>query len=527
MTRIFLPTVLLIVATVTAFGQLRLLSPNGGELFGETDTVFIQWAGVPPGTPVRLEFSIDPKRTIWPKIADSVTESSYMWVLGISNSPWYTIRVSTYGDLPQIDTCDGMFEVAPRRFSIPTFDFKKVVVGNVVDTVFKNAIVNVGKVPLTLTKVSFDGASDGTFEVEPISTPLAIPVGGAIDVHCTFRPPTVGRLTYNMDFELGPQLPYRKVEFFRGTGLAPIDTAPKMRLIQPKKDEWYGQNDTMRFIWDTYDPPNGVRIEYSIDSGATWSLVTDSASGYYYDWLIPKVASTDCFARILGRGGDLVRGDTTDGRWHIDAPAAIVYDHIDLPETTVGESSTSLSKLFIRNLSYAKLYVESFSIEGEHASEYEIVSGNAPFLLVSKQDQSVGFKFTPQGIGLRLADVIIASRDADTVRTELRGIGISETSDVPETGERPVLAAESTSLQMQPNPAQSDALIQYRLDNATRVRLTIYNSLGESVETLVEGEEGAGQHLVHIDVGGLASGIYIVVLETESGRQTRTVMIER
>jgi len=204
-----------------------------------------------------------------------------------------------------------------------------------------------------------------------------------------------------------------------------------------------------------------------------------------------------------------------------------VYDHIDLPETTVGESSTSLSKLFIRNLSYAKLYVESFSIEGEHASEYEIVSGNAPFLLVSKQDQSVGFKFTPQGIGLRLADVIIASRDADTVRTELRGIGISETSDVPETGERPVLAAESTSLQMQPNPAQSDALIQYRLDNATRVRLTIYNSLGESVETLVEGEEGAGQHLVHIDVGGLASGIYIVVLETESGRQTRTVMIER
>jgi len=271
-------TILMLADSASA--QLRLISPNGGELFGETDTVFIQWTGVPPGTPVRLEFSISLKRTIWPKIADSVTGSSYKWVLGNTSSPSYTIRISTYDNQPQVDTCDGVFEVAPQRFSIPTFDFRKVVVGNVVDTLFKNAIVNVGKIPLTLVEVGFSGAPDGTFEVEPISTPLTIPVGGSIDVHCTFRPPTVGLLTYDMTFKVGSGLQYRKEEFFRGTGLAPIDTAPKMRLIQPKKDEWYGQNDTMRFIWDTYDPPNGVRIEYSIDSGATWSLVTDSASGY-------------------------------------------------------------------------------------------------------------------------------------------------------------------------------------------------------------------------------------------------------
>lgn len=80
-------------------GTLRLLNPTGGEAFTLCDSVLILWAGVPAGTPVKLEYC--GTDSIWRTIT-SVQGYSYMWkppTLGA-----YRIRVSTIPDARSIIT---------------------------------------------------------------------------------------------------------------------------------------------------------------------------------------------------------------------------------------------------------------------------------------------------------------------------------------------------------------------------------------------------------------------------------------
>jgi len=70
-----------------------------------------------------------------------------------------------------------------------------------------------------------------------------------------------------------------------------------------------------------------------------------------------------------------------------------------------------------------------------------------------------------------------------------------------------------------PNPANPNATIRYGLVELSKVKLEIYNVLGQHVRTLLDGEKPAGQYHVLWDGKNnegfpLASGTYIVRLET-------------
>ena len=231
-------------------------------------------------------------------------------------------------------------------------------------------------------------------------------------------------------------------------------------------------------------------------------------------------------ARITGVGSVAVRGDTSDASWRIDIPVSSVSDHFDLPATEIGSSSSATSDVFVRNRSAAELYVESLTITGEHASEFEIVTGQAPFLLVENQRWSVGFKFTPAGAGLRVADVVTAARDADTVKTQLRGIGLETTTDVPETGSGITLASDMEYLQTQPNPAQGEALIRYNMLESTHVRFTVHSVVGEVVDILQDGPAEPGTYGIRVDVSMLSAGTYFVVLRAGNRVRSERLIVE-
>lgn len=60
-----------------------------------------------------------------------------------------------------------------------------------------------------------------------------------------------------------------------------------------------------------------------------------------------------------------------------------------------------------------------------------------------------------------------------------------------------------------PNPFNPATKIKYNIGNDSHVNLTIYNSLGQKVKTLVNAYKPAGQYEVNFDAEGVASGIYI------------------
>ncbi|MFC1512365.1 T9SS type A sorting domain-containing protein [Candidatus Latescibacterota bacterium] len=80
------------------------------------------------------------------------------------------------------------------------------------------------------------------------------------------------------------------------------------------------------------------------------------------------------------------------------------------------------------------------------------------------------------------------------------------------------------SIQNYPNPFNPVTTINFSLPQSEYVTLTIYNTLGERIATLVEGEIPAGTHSAVWNAKGFASGIYFYRIEAGSFVETKQMM---
>ncbi len=85
--------------------------------------------------------------------------------------------------------------------------------------------------------------------------------------------------------------------------------------------------------------------------------------------------------------------------------------------------------------------------------------------------------------------------------------------------------AEFALAQNYPNPFNPTTTINYSIQENGFVRLSIYNSLGEKVEELVNGNQDAGNHSVTFNAKNLSSGIYYYRLEANDKAQVNKMMI--
>ncbi len=76
-----------------------------------------------------------------------------------------------------------------------------------------------------------------------------------------------------------------------------------------------------------------------------------------------------------------------------------------------------------------------------------------------------------------------------------------------------------------PNPFNPSTTIRYALPGRAHVTLSVFNTLGELVSTLVNDTEEAGYHDVMLDGTNLASGVYFYRLTAGSFAQTRKLLI--
>lgn len=76
-----------------------------------------------------------------------------------------------------------------------------------------------------------------------------------------------------------------------------------------------------------------------------------------------------------------------------------------------------------------------------------------------------------------------------------------------------------------PNPFNPSTLIQYDLNQASNVKLTVYDVRGREVAVLVDQDQAAGRYEVRFDGGHLASGTYFYRLETPSNALTKQMIL--
>jgi len=76
-----------------------------------------------------------------------------------------------------------------------------------------------------------------------------------------------------------------------------------------------------------------------------------------------------------------------------------------------------------------------------------------------------------------------------------------------------------------PNPFNPTTNISYALPEPSHVRLDVFNVIGQRIATLLNENREAGVHQVTFDASGLASGIYLYRIQTDTFVETRRMML--
>jgi hypothetical protein len=92
--------------------------------------------------------------------------------------------------------------------------------------------------------------------------------------------------------------------------------------------------------------------------------------------------------------------------------------------------------------------------------------------------------------------------------------------------EEPVIAPKAFTLdQNYPNPFNPITTIEFSLNNASAVKLTVYDILGQEVATLVNGFKPVGSHKVQWSANKMPSGIYYYRLEADGLSKTHKMVL--
>lgn len=105
------------------------------------------------------------------------------------------------------------------------------------------------------------------------------------------------------------------------------------------------------------------------------------------------------------------------------------------------------------------------------------------------------------------------------------GVGCDSTVDVPDS-------PAAVELHAQPNPFNPRTEIVYMLPSAGQARVSVYDLRGRRLSVLVDESRPAGEHRVAWEARDgagrmLASGTYLMVLETDGQRKTSKLMLVR
>ncbi|MEG8946937.1 T9SS type A sorting domain-containing protein [Rosettibacter firmus] len=132
---------------------------------------------------------------------------------------------------------------------------------------------------------------------------------------------------------------------------------------------------------------------------------------------------------------------------------------------------------------------------------------------------------TEQGT-VKCEDNVFEVNDANTNR--IKFANVSETGDV-DIDEVTITKATGTDLnetvlipsefyleQNYPNPFNPSTTISFSIPKSSFVNLSIYNSLGQKVSTLISKEMNAGYHSILLDASNLTSGVYFYKLTADN-----------
>jgi photosystem II stability/assembly factor-like uncharacterized protein len=90
-----------------------------------------------------------------------------------------------------------------------------------------------------------------------------------------------------------------------------------------------------------------------------------------------------------------------------------------------------------------------------------------------------------------------------------------------------LLTAYPSLFQNYPNPFNPTTTIRYELPHNSVVQLTVFNTLGQQIATLIRAEQEAGDHKVKFDASAFSSGVYFYRLQAGTYVETKKLLLLR
>ena len=270
---------------IIAVPTITITSPNGTEFWAVGDSAPITWITVGSvSNELVFYYSVDAGST-WTTIAtNEANDGKYSWT--VPNEPSSLVRFKIVdGARPATsDTSDTNFTIIP----VPTITITSPNGG---ETYVLEETTNI-------TWIS-KGLSIGLLKIEYSADNFATSRTIAQDVSNT------GSYAWTIPETAlsGATIKVRITDQSRPAITDTSDTVFRIRggftITSPNGGESWGAKSHQIITWTTKGTIANVKLEYSLDTGSSWGMITSSvANANSYSWTLPDVQKTACRVRV-------------------------------------------------------------------------------------------------------------------------------------------------------------------------------------------------------------------------------------
>lgn len=292
-------------------GSVTVTAPNGGELFYSCRTTTITWTATGVSNFWNIDYSLN-NGTTWTSIASSlsVTPSggvySYSWTIPFVASTQTLIRVRDFNDLAKTDQSNAVFTIA-YPVTVLTNNGGSTWQGNTVQNITWTAA---GLISGTLTleyslnngstwnTIATGETNDGTYSWTVPNTPSAQAL-----IRVRDNTSTCQNDVSNAMFTISEPTPI---------------------LTAPNGGEVWTVNSNRSITWNSNSFYSTVNLEYSINSGSTWTPIATGVSNTgSYSWLIPYTPSMQALVRASNSANTAIN-DVSNAVFTIQMPTPLL-----------------------------------------------------------------------------------------------------------------------------------------------------------------------------------------------------------
>jgi len=369
--------------------SITVSSPNGGESWTAGTNQNITWNSVGVSGNVLLEYSTNAGSS-WTTIAASTTnDGTETWTVPNTPTSQARVRVTSVSAPSVLDQSNANFTILapPSVITVTAPNGGQTLVGGASVNITWTSSNVTGNVQL---QWSSDGGSTWSFIVDTAND-------GTESWTVPMVATTQGRV---------------RVTALNGSAADASDAnftivLPSITVNSPNGGESYPINTAQTITWSHVAVVGNVRLEYSLDGGATWvSINANTANDGTEPWTTPATPNTQARVRVSALNGSA--SDTSNGNFSVTYTGGILKTPARLNFGTVKRLKPKTVKAVIENKSKTQNLIVSFAISG---APFSLPAGTGPVTILPKKKITVFVLFTPPAIGDYVGTLIVNSSD--------------------------------------------------------------------------------------------------------------------